>query len=162
MTLTLVIFTFFIAAGAAVAARPSGRAADLADVQRLERVFAEYRSPLAGTGRVFVAAGRANRVSPFLVAAIAGNESTFGRQACHFNAWGIASCRRSYRSWAEGIWSVSRLLRDGYLSRGLTTIRGIAYRWCPPSTGCDTERWIRNLSWLMRRAFGVPDWRLDS
>lgn len=107
-------------------------------------------TPLERYAFLFESEGRRWNVNPFLVASIAGAESTFGENACGGNAWGIASCRVTYASFADGIQAATQLLRTGYLSRGLTTLDAVGgvYCQCGPS-------WAEHVSWFMRHLFGV-------
>lgn len=118
----------------------------------IDRGLRAYGSPLTGYGAAFVDAGRRYRVAPELVASIAGVESTFGRAACGFNAWGIASCRGvRFTSWTAGIEYVSRLLRQQYLDAGRVSLTAIGRAYCPP---CG-PKWASDVSWLMRHVFQV-------
>lgn len=133
-------------------------AADRARADRIDKVLRRYRSPLAGLGAAFVRSGHKYRVSPEFVVSIAGVESTFGRAACGKNAWGIGSCSRSFRSWVHGIDFVTRMLREKYLDRGLTSLASIGRTYCPP---CGAK-WSGDVGWYMRQAFGVAPIVVDT
>jgi hypothetical protein len=62
-------------------------------------------SPLSDYNVLFpiVRAGRAEGISPLLLVAISGKESSFGVNACGFNTTGLGSC------WAAGNWSTITL-----------------------------------------------------
>ena len=86
---------------------------DKALAARINAYLARRRSPMAGTGATFVAAGNATGVNPILSVAIAGKESSFGLY-CFVprNAWGMkaAQYRNGFANWEEGIWANSRYL----------------------------------------------------
>jgi len=89
-------------------------------------------------------------VSPYLLASIAGKESTFGRAACGGNAWGIASCGISFRDFGVGVAYTARLLRLNYIDHGRTTVYAIGSIYCVPPTA-----WIRDVTAIMRQFFGA-------
>jgi murein DD-endopeptidase MepM/ murein hydrolase activator NlpD len=114
-------------------------------------------SPMAGLGHIFVAAGQKYGVDPKLVASISGIESSFGKHIFgNFNAWGWGP-GRSFGSWQEGITTVTRGLREGYLSRGLRTPQQIVSRYAPASDGNDEQNWANTVSHFMgQMGGGVP------
>lgn len=162
-TLALIVLIVGMAAGYGVLCFIAGRASSApartaTAAQRIDQVLATYRSPMAGLGRVFVAAGRQHRVSPYLIVAISGVESTFGREACGRNAFGWESCQgRGFPSWDTGIWTVARALRAGYLDHGVTSLEQLGRVYCPP---CG-PRWARDVSWIMRHLLHADPTRLD-
>lgn len=111
-------------------------------------------TPLARYAFVLEAEGKKQNVNPFMIAAIAGVESSFGAAACGGNAWGIGSCSGSYHfeSFASGIRFATAMLRKEYLAKGLTDIWSIGRVYCPP---CG-NRWGQHVDWFMRHTFGVP------
>lgn len=113
-----------------------------------------YGVPLAGYGAVFEQAGKRWGVNPFMLAAISGTESTFGRNACRgdrFNSFGIDACRgRTFDSHAAAIFYVAKLLRLSYLNQGLRTIDAIGSKYCPP---CGSG-WGRSVRYFTVTVFG--------
>lgn len=73
---------------------------------------------MAGTGWALVDAARPYHLNPALIAGIAGTESSYGAAACYgapFNAYGLASCGRSwsvpaFHSWRESFRFMARFL----------------------------------------------------
>lgn len=109
-------------------------------------------TPLAGYGQVIDRAAARWNVSPFLIASIAGVESSFGAAACGGNAWGISSCRGvSLTSFTAGAWYVAQLLRTGYIGRGLMDVWSIGRVYCPP---CGSS-WGTNVAFFLRSRFHV-------
>jgi hypothetical protein len=103
-------------------------------IERLRAYLASYDSPLAAEAETFVAEADRNNLDWKLVAAIAGVESTFGKQipAGSYNAWGwgIFTGARDgihFAGWADGITQVSEGLREHYINRGAKDIYDIGW-----------------------------------
>ncbi len=119
-----------------------------------------YGSPMNGTGGTHMSAGRYYNVDPRLVVAIAGAESSFGKNGyCasqRHNAWGYGggwpSCW-NFNSWDDGIWQVTWQLNDYIYKRGLTNIRVIGQTWC--GSGC--TYWESNVRYFYAEQGGNPD-----
>lgn len=110
-------------------------------IEKLTLFLERYDSPLAPYARTFVEAADVYGLDWRLVAAIAGVESTFGKQIPFnsYNAWGWGIPTGSlsgigFASWEEGIVEVSRGLKTRYINRGADTIWKIAPIYAPPST----------------------------
>jgi len=79
------------------------------------------RSPMAGLGNVFVDAGIGNGADPRLIVALAGAETSFGKNITwgQYNAWnyGWNTPQNSspFESWEHGIAIVTRGIADRYL-----------------------------------------------
>lgn len=93
------------------------------DVGKIRRYFcapesAYFRSslPICDGDRisVLVDAGRAYRIRPSFLAAMALLESTGGLHACGWNFWGYASCAVRFESFDEGVNRVAQTLA-GYV-----------------------------------------------
>ncbi len=98
-------------------------------VQHLKKFLASYHSPLASEAGHFVQEADRLNLDWKLVAAIAGTESTFGKQvpAGSFNAWGWgiptgAQWGVAFVDWKGGITTVSEGLRYNYVDRGAKTV----------------------------------------
>jgi hypothetical protein len=136
---------------------------------RLDRALARWDSPMSGQGTELVRHGLTYQVNPAAIAAIAGVESTFGRAACGFNAWGLGACGRAWttislcgksrsiaslESWSSGIEMTARLLSC------LWPAPRTAYDLHGYCAGCPT--WAGKVASLMR-AFGsgpqVSPWK---
>ncbi len=88
-------------------------------------------SPMAANAKDFVDASKAYNLDWKLVAAISGLESGFGKHTPgnelffneSYNAWGwgvYGDNALGFKSWKDGIYTVSRGLRENYINRGLT------------------------------------------
>lgn len=99
--------------------------------QILKAYLAKYNSPLENQAQDFIDAADTYNLDWKFVAAIAGNESTFGKFVpgghqpgySSYNAWGwgVYGTQAIYfKSWRDGIFTVSKGLRENYFNRGLT------------------------------------------
>ncbi|MCL5410005.1 MAG: hypothetical protein M1607_04065, partial [Patescibacteria group bacterium] len=97
----------------------------------LQSYLAQYNSPLQYHAQDFVEAADANNIDWKLVAAISGVESTFGKQipggyeqsSTSYNAWGwgvYGTQALYFKSWKDGIYTVSAGLRNNYFNKGYT------------------------------------------
>jgi hypothetical protein len=91
-------------------------------------------SPLADVAQVFIREADKNNLDWKLVTAIAGVESTFGKQipAGSYNAWGWgiftgATDGVHFNGWADGITQVSEGIRKNYIDRGARDIYEIGW-----------------------------------
>lgn len=89
----------------------------------------EYDSPLEAEAGTFVREADKNSIDWKLVAAIAGTESTFGKNipSYSYNAWGWgiptgAQSGVGFTSWNDGITTVSQGLKENYIDKGATTL----------------------------------------
>ncbi|HVE75899.1 MAG TPA: hypothetical protein VND22_03925 [Actinomycetota bacterium] len=81
------------------------------------RAFLESQgSPMATYATEIVLAGNRHGVSPSIIVAIAGVESTFGKYCAGFNAWGWDGGRHRWSSWQESIHDYARRLSTAYPS----------------------------------------------
>lgn len=91
--------------------------------QVLSDYFASYNSPLQYQAQDFVDAADKYNLDWKLVPAISGVESTFGKSAYGYNAWGwgiYGNEALGFNSWKDGIYAVSEGLRQNYFDRGLS------------------------------------------
>lgn len=89
----------------------------------LSQYFASHNSPFEYQAQDFIDASDKFGLDWKLVPAIAGVESTFGKAAFGYNAWGwgiYGDNALNFKSWRTGIYTVSKGLKTGYIDRGLT------------------------------------------
>lgn len=90
----------------------------------LRDYFAKYNSPLENHSQDFIDAADEYDMDWKLVPAIAGVESTFGKfTPGGFNGWGwgvYGTQALYFNSWRDGIFTVSKGLRENYINKGLT------------------------------------------
>lgn len=91
----------------------------------LKAYLSKYNSPLEYHVQDFIEAADIYNLDWKLVPAISGVESTFGKAIPGgYNAWGWGVYGNQaiyFKSWRQGIFTVSQGLRQNYLNRGLTT-----------------------------------------
>ena len=123
---------------------------------QIDSYLKSYGSPLAGQGATFVAAGRKYGVDPRLPVGISIAESSGGKNILgSYNAWGWGP-GRPFANWEEGIATVTKGLRDGYISQGLTTPARIAGKYAPASDGNDPSHWSETVGNVMRQLGASP------
>ena len=105
-----------------------------ARIARLQAFLNSYDSPLAGEAATFIQEADKNGLDWKLVAAIAGVESTFGKEipTGSYNAWGWgvftgATDGVHFNGWADGIAQVSEGLRTNYYGRGAQSIYDVGW-----------------------------------
>lgn len=90
----------------------------------LQGYLAKYNSPMQYQAQDFIDAADASGMDWKLLPAIAGVESTFGKFIPGgYNAWGWGVYGNQaiyFKSWREGMFTVSAGLRKNYINRGLT------------------------------------------
>lgn len=94
--------------------------------QILTDYFAKYKSPLAPHAQDFIDAADHYDVDWKLVPSIAGVESTFGKHIPYgtYNGWGwgvYGNQALGFKSWRDGIFTVTGGLKKNYINKGLTT-----------------------------------------
>lgn len=95
----------------------------------LRDYLAKHNSPLQNHAQDFIDAADKYNLDWKLVAAISGVESTFGKatpgnaQYPSYNGWGwgvYGTQALYFTSWRDGIFTVSKGLRENYVNKGLT------------------------------------------
>lgn len=95
-------------------------------VAALKEYLAEHNSPLEANAHDFVEAADYYQMDWKLVAAISGVESTFGKRIPYptsYNGWGwgvYGTQSLGFKSWKDGIYTVSGGLKQNYIDQGLT------------------------------------------
>lgn len=121
--------------------------------QILRDYLNKFNSPLAQHAQDFIEAADTHDLDWKLVPAIAGVESTFGKHTPgnslypSYNGWGwgVYGTQAIYfKSWREGIFTVSEGLRKNYLNKGLTN----PYTINPVYAA--SKSWGRNVDYFMK------------
>lgn len=112
-------------------------------------------TPLENQYWLLEAQGHKFGVNPYLVAAIAGTESSFGAARCNgYNAWGVGSCASwaSFATWRDAILYENKLLALDYLGPGATLVTvGTKYAACGTC-------WANATRYHMHRFGASGDW----
>jgi len=148
MTLTVAaITTFLLLATAAHANRRSDTA------RNLNHGLAG--TPMANTGYALEAAGFRYHISPYLIAGIAGTESSFGAASCRgnpYNAFGLSSCTTGWHvpyfpTWASAYTFMAKFLTG----RWPNASNAWSYRGYAACSDC----WAARVAYHIRARFGV-------
>lgn len=141
-----ICFVFFILIGIILSVQPipvfaniSDQSASISSTAQLRDIriailmdyLTQYNSPLTPYAADFIKAADQYHIDWKLVVSISGAESQFGhyvpgdqqRNPFSYNAWGwgvYADKVVNFRSWQEGIYTVSKGLRENYLNKGLS------------------------------------------
>ncbi|MEK7597591.1 MAG: hypothetical protein AAB441_03005 [Patescibacteria group bacterium] len=93
----------------------------------IETVLKRYNSPMAGNADSFVKACIKYQIDCYLLPSIAGLESTFGKFIWpnSFNPFGWARGYMMFNDWSEGIDTVAKGLKKGYINKGALTVEDI-------------------------------------
>lgn len=117
---------------------------------QIDRYLKGKGSPLSGYGKSFVSAGRRYGVSPALLVAIAGAESSFGKIESGTNnsfGWGPGY---DFASREAGINAVAKGLKQNYLNKGLRSIAAIGAKYAPGKAANDptglNSHWTKNVT----------------
>lgn len=105
-------------------------------VTKLKAYLEMHNSPLAGSAGHFISEADRLGLDWKLVAAIAGVESTFGKHVPRnsYNGWGWgiftgASDGIHFRSWNDGITTVSEGLKYNYVDKGASSLEQMGRRY---------------------------------
>jgi hypothetical protein len=123
-------------------------------VEKLEAYLKYRNSPLADYAAVFVAQADKYNLDYRLVPAIAGVESTFGKQipTGSYNAYGWNGGRYAFKSWEDSIVTVSYTLRTKYIDKwGADSIEEMSAIYAPPST-----TWAGKVTYFMKQIEDGP------
>lgn len=101
----------------------------------LRQFLAKYDSPLVDNAEDFVEAADFYGLDWRMLPAIAGIESTFGKQMIQgtYNAYGWGGGTIRFKSWSDGIWTISGAIKEKYVDKGADNIYKIGRIYCPPN-----------------------------
>lgn len=101
----------------------------------LRQFLAKYDSQLEASAEDFVAAADFYGLDWRMLAAISGIESTFGKQMINgtYNAYGWGGGTIRFKSWSDGIWTISGAIKEKYVDKGADNIYKIGRIYCPPN-----------------------------
>ncbi len=114
----------------------------------LQAYLSKYNSPMKYQAQDFIDAADANGLDWKLLPAIAGVESTFGKFIPGgYNAWGWGVYGNQaiyFKSWRDGMFTVSAGLRKNYLDKGYTDPASINRMYSTSS------RWSTNVTYFIK------------
>jgi hypothetical protein len=154
-----------VLAASALAGAFASAAAATPTAEQLDGYLTQHDSPMAGTGATFIAQGEMYGVDPVFLVAIAGAETSFGKQLyskdgdqCEYNAfnwfYGPTWPQSDFTSWDAAIARVAAGLGGTlYHGAGLISVDAIAPKYCPDGT----EQWVANVKAFMLQLGGNPD-----
>lgn len=112
----------------------------------IKNIFEYYRSPLAGEEKNFILACRKYKIDCFLLPAIAGVESTFGKNIVYnsYNPFGWGGGYIFFKNWNEAIDSVAASIKKKYIDQwGLKTVEEIAIFYS------ESPDWPKKVNWFI-------------
>lgn len=117
----------------------------------LASYLSRYNSPLQYHAQDFVDAANTYNLDWKLVASIAGVESTFGKFIPGgYNGWGwgvYGTQALGFESWRDGIFTVSKGLKEDYISRGLLDPISMNKRYAAsPTWGVRVDYFMKDLT----------------
>lgn len=117
----------------------------------LRKYFAKFNSPLADHAQDFIDAADTYGLDWKLVPAISGVESTFGKAIPGgYNGWGwgvYGNQALGFTSWRDGIFTVSKGLKEDYIARGLTNPYSMNSRYAAsPTWGSRVDFFMKDLN----------------
>ncbi len=117
-------------------------------VDKLKAFLESYDSPMADSAEAFVEIADKYGLDWKLVPAIAGVESTFGKNipGGSYNAYGWANGAYAFESWEESIEVVSKALKEKYVDKGLDTPFKMGPVYAPPS-----KTWAYKVTYFMNK-----------
>ncbi len=100
------------------------------------RTLARYNSPLVTEVDAFLNACMSYGINCYLLPAISGVESTFGRflMPDSHNPFGWGGGYLYFPSWQVSFLTVAKGLRENYIDHGLTSVEMIGPVYAPPSS----------------------------
>ncbi len=110
----------------------------------IDAVFAKYNCPLTGHGETFVLHADKNNIPYWLVAAVAFQESSCGKNvpkkdgivSNNYWGWGVYGDNvKTFDTVEHGIKVVSEYMRTRFFDQGITELCDIMKVYTPPSTG---------------------------
>lgn len=124
-------------------------------IEVIDDYLAEKNSPMVGSGKDFVFYAQKFNLPRYLMVAIAGAESNFGKEGYatenSYNAVGLGVHEgRKYNSWREGIGDMAYVLRNYYFDEGKEDSVEIQNKWAPrciDNNSCDNS-WAKNVDFF--------------
>lgn len=89
----------------------------------IKKIFEKYNSPLVSSVDAYIEACTTYQLDCYLLPAISGHESSFGQYIVpnSYNTFGWGGGEIRFKNWSDGILTVAKGLREGYLNHGAAT-----------------------------------------
>ena len=102
----------------------------------IKNVLARYKSPMVDSADHFIAIAEEMDIDPYMLPAITGVESGFGRALIQgtYNPFGWGVGRIKFKDWNDGITIVATGLRKSYFNKGAKTVYEVGPRYAGGST----------------------------
>lgn len=110
----------------------------------IDRVMARYKCPMTGLGPTFVKYADENNIPYWVVASIAFQESSCGKnlpikngkETYNAYGWGVWGANiKAFDSWEHGIEVMSKYMNEMFYAQGVTDLCEIMKTYTPPSQG---------------------------
>jgi len=113
----------------------------------IKKILTRYNSPMVEEVDSFMKACKKYNLDCYLLPAIAGLESTFGRfiYPQSFNPFGWGRGLIPFKSWDDSIDTVALGLRKNYIDKGADTVEKIGAIYCEGNT------WATKVNWFMNK-----------
>ena len=122
---------------------------------KIDKVFQKYKCPITGTGDIFVKYADENNIPYWMVAAVAFQESSCGKntpkvdgeETYNLYGWGVWGAHvKQFDSMEHGIETVSKYMNTRFFSQGITEPCDIMRVYTPPSKGswCEGVKFFRD------------------
>ncbi len=134
--------------------KPSDNPVYLRKKIAIYQVLKKYNSPLVYETDSFIQACATYNLDCYLLPAISGVESTFGKFILpgSFNPFGWGGGYILFSSWADGFNQVARGLRENYFAKNISTIEQVGRIYAPPST-----TWAAKVEYFMAEFYAAEN-----
>ncbi|MCL4397513.1 hypothetical protein M1403_00550 [Patescibacteria group bacterium] len=122
--------------------------------EKVANFLQSQNSPLVYFAQDFVEAADKNHLDYRLLVAISGVESTFGKYYLRgtYNAYGWGGGLIYFKSWPDGISSISADLKTNYVDKGVNNVWSIGRIYCPPNSA----NWSAKVQYFMEKIDATP------
>lgn len=120
----------------------------------IKKIFLKYHSPLVDVSNVFVDVCLKYGFDCYLLPAIAGVESSFGRFVFpnSYNPFGWGGGYIIFKNWKEGIEKVAKYLKENYIDKGATNLWLIGKIYAPYSS-----TWSEKVDFLIKEFYNEEE-----
>jgi len=121
-------------------------------VRAIKRFLAKYDYGLQASAEDFVKIAREYKADPYLLVAIAGKESTFGKHQCApYNAWGYGNPCHGFNSFADGIRKVAKTIMGGRAYKKFQQTGEVTHLAPVYNKPQGYEDWVKDVTWFIEK-----------